>query len=146
MSAIVMAALLWCAPTTLDREIECREIATSVEIAAEYSGHDAWRLLALATKESGLRNDRVGKLGECGSGQVMGWFLDPPMTCAELQTSDGGQIGVIRALDQWRRARPEADPWQCYASGRICAAPRAMRRLAKIERELRALIAPGGDG
>ena len=139
MNKVILALLLWCAPTTDARADECRAIAESVVIAAESSGHDAWRLAALVVRESGVRLDRVGKLGECGPAQVLGRYIG--MTCEELQTPDGGIIGATIALRQWELARPDADPWQCYASGNLCEAPRSVRRLDRIANELRALVA-----
>lgn len=138
MTVICLALLLWAQPTTHDREVEVREIAEAVEIAAEMSGEDPWRLAALVVKESGVRVDVVGKLGERGPAQVIPHYVG--MSRADVATADGGMLAAVRALQRWRRVEPERY-WACFASGNRCEASRAMRRLVKIEAKLRALVA-----
>ena len=141
MILMITAALMsWANPTTDARAAEVREIAREIPAAAELAGVDPWRLAALVVKESGARLDVVGRLGECGPAQVQGRYLRPPMRCTELQTAQGGLYGAARALIQWRQAEPDRY-WHCYAAGNHCYAPRAERRLQRLEAELRARAA-----
>lgn len=142
MRPLLLALMLWAAPTTDARADEVREIAAAIEAAAEISGDSPWRWAALVCRESGVRVDVIGTRGERGPAQVLGRYVG--MGDAELATADGGMLGAVRAIAYWRRARPRADPWQCYASGNTCYAPRSVRVLERLERELRAL-AGGGE-
>lgn len=139
-----IALVLSLMPTTAQRRAEVVEIGRAIE---EQQSYDPWALAALAVKESRARLDVIGKLGECGAFQVMGWHLRPSMSCSELQTARGSVTGAVRALDQWRAwhqengsALPwyaaEADFWHCYASGQHCYAPDAVRRQKTIRAEL----------
>lgn len=127
--------MIWAQPATAERAQEVHDIGEAVEVAAEYSGEDPWRLAALVVRESGVRNDRVGKLGECGASQVIGRYVG--MSCDELQDPLLGQLGVVRALDSWERDRPKEDAWACFASGNKCYAPKSMAKLNRIANELR---------
>lgn len=138
MTAITLALLLWAQPATPEREIEVREIAAAVEVAAEMSGESPWRLAALVAKESGVRVDVVGKLGELGPGQVRHVYVG--MSAEDVATADGGMLAVVRALQRWRRVEPDRY-WACFASGNRCHAPRAGRRLVRMEARLRAMVA-----
>lgn len=139
MTRIILALLLWAQPTTSEREREVIAIGEAIEFVAVTHSYDPWRLAALTVKESGVRCDRVGKLGERGPGQVLSKYLKW-VTDDELSTPGGGMYGVVEALDTWKRDRPNEDAWSCYASGSRCSAPRAMRRLRRIEAELKGMV------
>ena len=150
VSILILALLAWAQPSTLEREAEIVAIGMAVEYHAPRHGRDPWTIAALAVKESGLRNDVVGKLGECGALQVLGKYLRPRMSCAELAIPDGGVLGALRALDQWEawadaRGLHDGAVWDCYAAGHRCAKKKtsrpwpATRRLFRKDAELRAI-------
>ena len=138
MTPIIIALLIWAQPTTADRELEVIAIGEAIEYVAITHGYDPWRLAALTVRESGVRLDRVGKLGERGPGQVMAKYL-PGISNEDLSHPLGGMIGVVEALDSWKRDRPRENPWACFASGNKCRAPRSIRRLRRIEERLRGM-------
>jgi len=140
MTPIIIALLLYLQPATDERRDEIVDVGQAIEAAAELSGFDPFDLAALVVRESRGRVDVVGKRGECGPAQVMGWHLRPRMTCDELKTADGGMLGAVRALQQWARAGHE-DVWACFASGNICRAARSERRRFRIRAKLRHLAA-----
>lgn len=141
---VTIALLLSLMPGTADRRAEVVAIGQAIEDQDQY---DPWSLAALAVKESRARLDVIGKRGECGAFQVMGWFLKPAMTCEELQTPQGSVTGAVRALAQWQAWHEEhssalpwyaagANFWHCYAAGEHCYAPDAIKRQEAIRYEL----------
>lgn len=114
--------------------VDLADISAAIE--ATHGEYDPWTLAALVVRESSGRLDVVGKLGECGPTQVMGWYLRPKRTCAELADPLTAIQSTVQMLRYWSERRPREDPWQCYASGRKCRAARGKRHLMKIRRHL----------
>ncbi len=110
------------------------DIAAAIEAA--HGDHDPWTLAALVIRESRGRVNAVGKLGECGITQVMGWYTSPVTECADLRSPLVAIQATVGMLDDWARRRPKEDPWQCYASGNKCKAPRSTRKLDRIRARL----------
>jgi len=141
---VTIALLLLLMPVSAERRAEVVAIGQAIEDQDQY---DHSSLAALAVKESRARLDVVGKRGECGAFQVMGWFLKPAMSCEQLQSPEGSVTGAVRALAQWQAWHEEhgsalplyaarANFWHCYASGQHCYAPDAVRRQQRIRAEL----------
>ncbi len=137
MTPVIIALLILVAPTSPERQAEVIAIGEAIEHVADEFGYDKWRLAALTVKESRVRCDVVGDLGERGPGQVMAKYL-PGISNKDLSDPFLGVVAVGMALDRWKAEKPEEDPWECYASGNICRARGAMRRLARIEEQLKA--------
>jgi len=146
LELLIAAVLVVVGATTPERIDEVREIVEAANDASISSGYANTRLAALAVKESGARVDVVGHRGECGATQVMGWFLRPAMRCRELQSPQGGYVGTLRALEQWRVytrgkniVRHDIE-WDCYAAGQSCVnysrPGMATRRLYRQESRL----------
>ena len=117
--------------TSIDQDLPVlADIAAAIEAA--HGDHDPWTLAALVIRESRGRVDAVGKLGECGITQVMGWYTVPVTECVSLKSPLVAIQATVGMLDDWARRRPKEDPWQCYASGNKCRAPRSARKLERI--------------
>ena len=141
ISAIFLALLLATMPPRGHSFREATHLHDlAVAIVTHHGQEDPWVLAALSVKETRARVHVVGRLGECGAMQVMGWHLRPRMTCADLQTAEGSVVGAVRAIGQWRAWAPaDVDPWACYAAGYGCLdghGARATRRLFDLRGEL----------
>jgi len=149
MSILALALLALLGVTDADRRAEVVEIAEAIERHAPEYGRSPWRVAALAVKETRVSLSPVGKLGECGPMQVMGWYLEPPRRCNVLQEATGGTLAALDMLRQWEtlskkrmRQRPPWLAYDCFAVGRACLKKtsrrpwRATRRLARIEAQL----------
>jgi len=135
LSQAILAAMLATLPKANPADLE----SISVAIEAAHGEFDPWMLAALVVRESGGNLDALGDLGECGPTQVMGWYLTPSKSCAELRDPLTAIQSSVQMLRFWADKRPDRDPWQCYASGNRCRAERSKRKLVRIRAELMAI-------
>ena len=123
LTLLIYSALLTAtAPPAGHSALRRAEVYNLASAIVDHHGQeDPWTLAALAVKETRANTQIVGKLGECGAMQVMGWHLRPARSCKWLQTTDGSVKGAVIAMAQWREWAPaDVDPWGCYAAGTGC--------------------------
>lgn len=148
LKAVLLAAAMYLAqPQTEAHREHVVETVENIYRYSHYFRESPSVIIALAIRESRMVPGVVGKRGECGSLQVMGWHLREKMKCAELQTPEGGVVGGLRALQQWKdyvKAKtPQIEGEElrknaraCYASGNWCASADSERTLRKVHADL----------
>lgn len=159
--AIIITVLAWCAIADANKELDAvmklqpmhtQEVAASwagaFRSAGKESDIDPLLLIAIAYRESSIRDDVVGKLGEQGPMQLHGAALmHRPRACnpAEMTCSIRGGAAV---LQYWRSACND-DRWAvwigAYGLGQ-CPSYGDAAKLRSVQRARALYEKIGGDG